>query len=33
LTLGYIFSSTGTHVATVAQEVLMRDRRDAPGLT
>jgi acyl-CoA thioesterase-2 len=29
LTLGYLFSSAGVHMATVAQEVLMRDRRSA----
>jgi acyl-CoA thioesterase-2 len=28
LALGHVFSADGTHVATVAQEVLMRDTRD-----
>jgi acyl-CoA thioesterase II len=28
LAIGHVFSATGTHVATIAQEVLMRDRRD-----
>lgn len=29
LSIGHVFSAEGVHVATVAQEVLMRDRRDA----
>ena len=28
LAIGHVFAATGTHVATIAQEVLMRDRRD-----
>jgi len=28
LALGYVFAADGGHVATVAQEVLMRDTRD-----
>jgi acyl-CoA thioesterase-2 len=31
LALGYVFASDGTHVATVAQEVLLRDSRNRPG--
>jgi len=30
LSIGHIFSENGDHVATVAQEVLLRDRRQAP---
>jgi acyl-CoA thioesterase-2 len=30
LALGYVFASDGTHVATVAQEVLLRDSRNRP---
>jgi acyl-CoA thioesterase-2 len=28
LSIGYVFEANGTHVATVAQEVLVRDARD-----
>jgi acyl-CoA thioesterase-2 len=31
LAIGYVFASDGTHVATVAQEVLVRDARDRSG--
>jgi acyl-CoA thioesterase-2 len=30
LTLGHIFNATGEHIATVAQELLVRHRRDKP---
>lgn len=31
LALGHVFAADGTHVATIAQEVLLRDRRDQQG--
>jgi len=31
LSIGHVFDDAGSHVATVAQEVLLRDSRDRPG--
>jgi acyl-CoA thioesterase-2 len=30
LSIGHVFAENGTHVATVAQEVLLRDSRRRP---